>query len=71
MYVPPQLYTCAGAYEGAAKLYENLLLECPTYDKLPRVYMALGALYRRMGSYDKAFHYFLCVQQAVSLYVCW
>jgi tetratricopeptide (TPR) repeat protein len=55
------LYTCAGAYEGAVQLYENLIMDTPLYAKLPRVHMQLGALYRRLGNYDKAFHHFLCV----------
>jgi hypothetical protein len=54
-----QLYTAAGAYDGAAKLYENLIMDCPAYERLPRVYMNLASLYRRLKDFDRAFHYFL------------
>ena len=53
-----QLYTCAGAYDGAVKLYETLLLEAPIYNQKPRLSLQLAALYRRQGNYDKAFHHF-------------
>ena len=51
-----QLYVGAGAYEGATKMYENLVMDCPLYDKMSKVLVQLAAAYRRLGNYDHAFH---------------
>ncbi len=56
-----QLYVGAGAYDGATKMYENLIMDCPLYEKMARVTIQLAAVYRRLGNYDRAFHYFLYV----------
>jgi hypothetical protein len=34
-------------------------MDCPAYERLPRVYMNLASLYRRLKDFDRAFHYFL------------
>ncbi len=54
-----QLYTAAASYEGAAKLYENVLMDCPLYDKQPKIIIQLASVYRRLGNFDHAFHFFL------------
>ena len=56
------MYVGASAYEGAVKMYENLVMDCPLYDKMARVMVQLASVYRRLGNYDQAFHYLLYVR---------